>query len=197
MLYWIQWFNYETLVDGFPCSLFQSFTRVHRRDSVHLHKHNVVSNKQRVLFSSQPFWRSTTEIRCCLQPLKQNPELVLLDSIAAAVKSQTIITCEQLRNIPKNIKEFVEGGKMTSCYENKNWLTTRAARNFTLLPKQNLAKTTKNLTHTHHDEDWSTKDKGSNNTPPFHWVCARETKKTKPTKLYTELQKGGVNTHKN
>ena len=47
---------------------------------------------------------STTEIRCFLQPLKQNPELVLLDSIAAAVESQTIITCEQLRNIPKNIK---------------------------------------------------------------------------------------------
>ena len=92
-------------------SLFQSSTRVHRCDSVHLHKDNVVSNKQRVLFSSQPFWRSTTEIRCCLQPFKQNSELVLLDSIAAAVESQTIITCEQLRNIPKNIKEFVEWGE--------------------------------------------------------------------------------------
>jgi hypothetical protein len=44
---------------------------------------------------------------------------VLLDSIAAAVESQTIITCEQLRNIPKNIKKFLEGGKMTSCDENK------------------------------------------------------------------------------
>ena len=44
---------------------------------------------------------------------------MLLDSIAAAVESQTIITCEQLRNIPKNIKEFVEGGnsKLTSCDE--------------------------------------------------------------------------------
>ena len=83
---------------------------------------------------------------------------------------------------------------MTSCDENKNWLTTRAARNLTLLPKQNLAKTTKTLTHTHHNEDWSTKDKGLKNKPPLHWVCARETKKTKPTKLYTELQKGGVNT---
>ena len=31
--------------------------------------------------------------------LKKNAELVLLDSIAAAVESQTIITCEQLRNI--------------------------------------------------------------------------------------------------
>ena len=62
-------------------------------------KDNVVSKKQRVLFSSQPFWRSTTEIRCCLQPFKQNSELVLLDSIAAAVESQTIINCEQLRNI--------------------------------------------------------------------------------------------------
>ena len=192
MLYWIQWFNYKTLVDGFPCSLFQSFTRVHRRDLVHLHKDNVVSNKQRVLFSSQPFWRSTTEIRCCLQPFKQNSELVLLDSIAAAVESQTIITCEQLRNIPKNIKEFVEGVKMTSCDENKNWITTRAARNLTLLPKQNLAKTTKNLTHTHHDEDWSTKDKGSNNKPPFHWVCARETKKTKPTNCTPSCKKVGL-----
>ena len=32
---------------------------------------------------------------------------------------------------------------MTSCDENKSWLATRAARNLTLLPKQNLAKTTK------------------------------------------------------
>ena len=88
----------------------------------------------------------------------------------------------------------MEWKKLTSCDENKNWLATRAARNLTLLPKQNLAKTTKTLTHTHHNEDWSTKDKGSKNKPAFHWVCARETKKTKPTKLYTELQKGGVNT---
>ena len=88
----------------------------------------------------------------------------------------------------------MEGEKLTSCDENKNWLATKAARNLTLLPKQNLAKTTKTLTRTHHNEDWSTKDKGSKNKPPLHWVCARETKKTKPTKLYTELQKGGVNT---
>ena len=78
----------------------------------------------------------------------------------------------------------------------KNWLATRAARNLTLLPKQNLAKTTKNLTHTHHNEDWSTKDKGSKNKPLLHWVCARETKKTKPTKLYTELQKVGKHSQK-
>ena len=51
----------------------------------------------------------------------------------------------------------MEGEKLTSCDENKNWLATRAARNLTLLPKQNLAKTTKTLTHTHHNEDWSTK----------------------------------------
>jgi hypothetical protein len=44
---------------------------------------------------------------------------VLLDSIAAAVESQTTITCEQLRNISKNMKEFVEGGEMTSFNENK------------------------------------------------------------------------------
>ena len=91
----------------------------------------------------------------------------------------------------------MEGEKLTSCDENKNWLATRAARNLTLLPKQNLAKTTKTLTHTHHNEDWSTKDKGVKNKPPLHWVCARETKKTKPTKLYTELQKGGLTLTKN
>ena len=81
---------------------------------------------------------------------------------------------------------------MTSCDENKNWVRTRAARNLTLLPKQNLAKTTKNLTHTHHIEDLSTKVKGLNNKPPFHWVCAREPKKTKPTKLYTGCKKVGL-----
>ena len=65
---------------------------------------------QRVLFSLQPFWQSKTETRCRLQPLKQNPELVLVVSIAAAVESQTINTCKQLRNISKNM-EFVEGEK--------------------------------------------------------------------------------------
>ena len=34
-----------------------------------------------------------------------------LDIIAAAVESQTFITFEQLRNISKHMKEFVEGGK--------------------------------------------------------------------------------------
>ena len=62
---------------------------------------------------------------------------MLLDSIAAAVESQTTITCEQLRNISKNMKEFVEGGEMTSFNENKKW------RNLTFASKTKSGKNNK------------------------------------------------------
>ena len=73
-------------------------SRVHIGNLVHLQRQCCKQQPKSLIFFATLLTKYNRN-KMLFTTFKENAELVLLDSIAAAVESQTIITCEQLRNI--------------------------------------------------------------------------------------------------
>ena len=193
--------HYETLVDpdGFPYTLFQSFTRTQRGNQFFVTaKYNVLSNNENVLFffAARPTDKAQHQL-AFVYNLKINiPEVVFLDTIAAAEKSLTI-SGDKLTDIGQQMMKFVQQKQTPkNVGEFKECISNERNQELGSDPKRKSARANKRPDPYSPEElacDKRSKEKGSKKKKNRRSTAesARESKKTKPKALKTELQESG------